>query len=326
LPLARAAPTVARMVERVAVVPVLALCALLGTSCGALRAQTPALGDAKHVTVEIVAEAAGKQVPRIPEPKPGEPPCAAFAIEGRAIAWRVGGAKIDHANALALELQRLATEPKNLVDDPARPGEKTPLPLVIRAPAAAYWRDVAETVDRVIAAGFRDVWCDPSTAPFMPWWVAKGVGDPVRAAHTVVVPRVIYCEFEDRPPAGRPVVYVLQDGRVEIGGVTVFHPQKVDAGKSLREALERLARAGRDRDGSRRFGPAKLELVDTHLLIHADQWAPWGSVRTVAQVATEIRPAFWRLEYAAGEQDFEARLRRGDRFPDPAPDAARDKR
>jgi hypothetical protein len=281
-----------------------------------LGAQAPALGDGKRLTLEVVVEHAGKQVPRIPELKPGEPPCPAFAIEGRRIAWRVGDTKLDDAAALAKELARLAKEPAMLVADPGPAGEKVPMPLVVTAPAAAYWRDVAEAVDAALSARFPDVQCEPSAAPFRPWWIAKSVADPVRAAHTVVVPKIIYNEPDDRATPGRPVVHVLQDGRVEIGGAMVFHPQKADGGKALREALERLARAGRERDGVRQFGQAKVELVDTHLLIHADQWAPWSSVRTVAHLATEIRPAFWRLEYAVTEADYEAFMRRGQRFPD----------
>jgi hypothetical protein len=141
-------------------------------------------------------------------------------------------------------------------------------------------------------------------------------------------PRLIFHEPDDQPPEWRPVLHVLQDGRVELDGATVFHPRKLDGGKVLREALERLAQTARAKVGSKKFGTKQTELVEAHLLIHADQWAPWSSVRQVMQVAVEVRPAFYRLEFAAAQQDFEELFAKSHGFPETRSGAGqkRDKR
>ncbi len=291
--------------------PIVTALACLGTLC----AQAPALGDAEHVVLEVHTLKRGEEVARIAEPKPGEQPLAAFTLQGRELAWRVGERRVEDRAALAAELERLAQRPSFSRADPGNPGSKVQLPVVVKLDESACWRDAVDAVESLLAAGIVDIECVQSSAPFRPRWLPKSSTQAVRGNGASVVPRAVYNEPDDQAPAWRPTVYVLQDGRVEIGGATVFHPRKADGGKSLRAALQRAALAVRDK-GSKRFR-GDCEVLETPLLIHADQWAPWSSVHLAARTATEIRPAFHELDYAVAEHDYEARMRAGERFPDP---------
>jgi hypothetical protein len=296
---------------------IVAMAAMVAIAGTALLAQAP-LGDSPRLTLQVLSMHLGKRVARLPAPKAGKASSSAFTVEGRKVAWRIGEHLVEDGKKLSIELDRVARDPASQRPDPEHPGSKCLMPLVVTAADDVYWRDVAETVDAARAAGFvRIHLVTPREFSVMLW--AKMVDEPVLGDGAVVAPRLVFHEPDDLPPKWRPVGRVLQDGRIEMGGATVFDPAKRDDGKALRAAVERAAANVREHAGAIRFGPQQVELLQPQeaLLIHADQWAPWVSVRAIMEAATAARPAFCRLDYAVADQDLEARLRQGERFPEP---------
>ncbi len=291
-------------------------------------AQVPPLGDTPHVTLEIVTIKAGTEAPRIPEPKAGEKPLAAFTLVDRQIEWRVGKGKFDDLRAVTSELRRLWKDPAAQRDDPADPGSRVPVPLWLRPDDNARWVDVVDAMEAARESVFVEIHLVRSDG-FEPQVAGLAVREPVRGGGTVIAPRAIYTEPDDGAlPKSSLVLHVTQDGRVERGGKTVYDPKRPDDGKALKTLLEGFVRTDPDGFGKRRFGPKEIELSNNYLLVHADKWAPWTSVRDVFRLATRVQPPLYQLYYAAAETDCEARLRAGERFPEPrsAPGGKSDKR
>jgi hypothetical protein len=283
---------------------------------GVVGAQTPPLGDAKHVVLEVLIVAPGKEVPRVAAPKSGELPCTAFAFEGRKLAWRVGDKQAATTDELKRTLYAVCDDRDTWRVDPDDARERVPLPLRVQAGAEARYADVTEAVDAALAAGFREIHLIGAAA-FEPQFVMSTGARPVLDGGATVLPRAIFQEPDDGHLKWRPVLRVDQAGCVSFEGATVFDPRMPDDVKALRAALERCARTDLDGFGTRRFGARRLELSNNYVLLHSDKWTPWSTLRAVARLATEVRPALYQLRFAVAEQDVEARVCAGERFPEP---------
>lgn len=296
--------------------PTILQCIALTATLTSLAAQQPAVtASDPHIEARIQVVDPGRQVPRLPEPKPddGAAARAAFSIEGRKLEWRIGQNVCVDAATVERELQALAAKKSNW-HRPAGAERDEPIPLVIAPDAEVPWIDVLSFYDHAMASRMEFVQL-AEIGPLCHWFVAKGVGDPVADGGAHVVPKIQYNEPDDAPAAWRRVIYVRQTGAVEFDGKPVFDPAKKEDDKPLRDLLAELARRSREKIGSREFGPQKLEICDAELLIHADSWCRYESVHRVLQVAASSKPAFWKFSFACGEYDFEKRLRDGERFP-----------
>lgn len=274
-------------------------------------AQQPALtAEAPHTPVTMRVVAPGTLVPRIPEPKPEDGAAArsAISIEGRKLEWRVGDAVCKEEAEVQRLLEAGAAEWSRRAAAAGQVDREIP-PLLVTPAPDVRWIEVLRLYDLAMATGSHVQLAD--LGPTYHWFLPKGVGEPVRHGGGHVVPKVLFNEPDDRPPAWRPVVVVRQDGSVEYEGKVVFMPARDRDLEKLRALFRDLAAASREHAKLVEFGKERLELTEAEILIDADSWSRYEDVRRVLVIAATSKPAFWRFTFAVGEMDFEAWLRRG---------------
>ena len=275
-------------------------------------AQGSALGEQPHLTIENKVAEPGKPVPRVARPAKDAPAGLreAIALDGRRLSWLVGDKPAISRDALAAQLARDHADPANWREDPRQPDQRQLLPVLIRPSSEARWDDVVDVIDLAYAAGFNSVHL-PDTGAVAILLLVKSVRDPVRGDGLLIVPKAAFSE-PDEPDQWRPVVHVQQDGWIVYDGQRISYAAKDSQGEALARFFAGLAKTAADELGDEPFGEQPNRLLKAELLVQADKWARWPDVHRVLLAATACRPAFWRIAYAVGDVDNEARVRAGE--------------
>ena len=126
----------------------------------------------------------------------------------------------------------------------------------------------------------------------------------------LVLPKAQFIEPDDKPPANRPVINVLQNG-------TVVYNQKVRYdpavhGKNyapIRDMLLEIRKDGTNRGTLKLVDEViagrTVKLIDDPILVRADKWTEWHYVGEVMKQCSMPDIAFWKVELALSEQDKE---------------------
>lgn len=126
----------------------------------------------------------------------------------------------------------------------------------------------------------------------------------------LVLPKALFIEPDDKPPANRPVINVLQNG-------TVVYNQKVRYdpavhGKNyapIRDMLLEIRKDGTNRGTLKLveevIAGRTVKLIDDPILVRADKWTEWHYVGEVMKQCSMPDIAFWKVELALSEQDKE---------------------
>ena len=117
----------------------------------------------QQLVVRIVCDIYGRELPRDPLAQPRveagnqrlvAPP---FRLEGHTVHYEVGPTRVDGVEALEEMLRRMAADQTRWVPDPARPGQRKPMPVVIEPGQGSVVDDVAKVIDAAHHAGVREI-------------------------------------------------------------------------------------------------------------------------------------------------------------------------
>ena len=286
----------------------LSLVATLGWS--SVGAQVPPPTSPPAVPIAIVVEiecaAEGTPVPRATGAGLAQELAIARRWEGRKLRWQIRDQKLDSTEALERALHSLAASPDHVRDSAETPGKKELLPLRIQPGDHTRWRDVVQTFDAACTAGFNEIQFEGVDTP---WFVPKGVDEPVLGDGALIVPKAVFNEPDDRPDQLRPGFDLYQDGRIVHDGATLFTwvAGKEDDLQSLRARLRELRSSLEKKGHLQPRAYDKQQRLDVPFLVRADQWAEWRDVKRLIALASEPEVGFWKLEIAVGEVDHEAK-------------------
>jgi biopolymer transport protein ExbD len=119
----------------------------------------------------------------------------------------------------------------------------------------------------------------------------------------LVLPQAEFSVPDEQPPENRPVVNVMQDGRVKCQGTLYWDPQSPRS--DAETAISRLALHLREFVRATRRDRSRAPLSDEPVLIRADKWTRWEHVATVIEGFRTPSAGFHRLELALSEVDKE---------------------
>ena len=128
----------------------------------------------------------------------------------------------------------------------------------------------------------------------------------------LVLPRAEFSEPDDGPIEQRPVLNVLQSGAIVYRGEVFYDPGK-HKGAELEARAAQLLLSIRSaglanhtlRLTEQASAAGKLTLLDDPILIRADKWAPWRTVRAIMKQCSRPEIAFWKIQLGAAELDRE---------------------
>ena len=133
-----------------------------------------------------------------------------------------------------------------------------------------------------------------------------------RALEELVLPRAEFSEPDEEPPAQRPVLNVLQSGAIVYRGEVFYDPGKHTGAELEARAAQLLLNirsAGLANQTlsltEQASGAGKVQLLDDPILIRADKWAPWRTVRAIMKQCSRPEIAFWKIQLGAAELDRE---------------------
>ncbi len=124
----------------------------------------------------------------------------------------------------------------------------------------------------------------------------------------LVLPKAEFIEPDDQPPAARPIINIMQDGRVVYRGNCYYDPTRApDDWSKLRALLVSFKDEIAKDKTERVVGGRTIEVVNDPILIRADKWTEWHFVAKVMEHCSPPEAAFWKLELALSEVDKEKR-------------------
>jgi len=115
----------------------------------------------------------------------------------------------------------------------------------------------------------------------------------------LVLPKSDFQTPDEPPPGFRPILNILQDGRIIYKQVTYHDPAvHKDNYTKLRELLKTWAHNFM----KRKMDPdLHVELPDDPLLIRADEWTEMHHIAKVMEVCGHKDVQIWRVQLAVGE-------------------------
>ena len=125
----------------------------------------------------------------------------------------------------------------------------------------------------------------------------------------LILPKAEFSLPDEAPPTQRPVVNVMQDGRIKFRGSLKFDPH--DPSLHGPERLAELMRLFRDHFARREnvhrqtTGQGEVTVIDEPVLIRADKWTQWQHVARLFEGALTPDASFWKLELALSDVDRE---------------------
>lgn len=126
----------------------------------------------------------------------------------------------------------------------------------------------------------------------------------------LILPKAQFIEPDDKPPANRPVINVLQNGTVVYNQKVRYDPAVHGKNyKPIREMLLEIRQDGINRGTLKlvdeSIGGKNIKLIDDPILVRADKWTEWNYVGEVMKQCSMPDVAFWKVELALSEQDKE---------------------
>lgn len=127
----------------------------------------------------------------------------------------------------------------------------------------------------------------------------------------LILPKAEYAVPDDKPPDNRPILNIMQDGRVMYKGNEHYNPatQGDNFGTLLALLVNFKNNIAKDKT-QEPIGPGGsiVTVVNDPILIRADKWTEWHYVGKVMEQCSKPEAAFWKLELAMSEDDKEKRL------------------
>jgi hypothetical protein len=129
----------------------------------------------------------------------------------------------------------------------------------------------------------------------------------------LILPKALYAVPDEKPPENRPVVNIMQDGRIVYKGNTKYDPVKdgdnfAGIQGMLIEFRDKIAT--QDTIEKKQVGGTMMTLINDPLLIRADKWTEWHYIGKFMEACVFPQAAFWKLELALSEKDKEEKLAR----------------
>ena len=125
----------------------------------------------------------------------------------------------------------------------------------------------------------------------------------------LILPKAEYITPDDDPPDVRPIINVVQDGRVIYKGKVWFDP---DEGPKSFEKMLKLLLWFKDNvvqdTEDKVIGGKTVKLVNDPVLIRADKWTEWHWIGKLMEQCGKPDAAFWKLELALSEEDKELKM------------------
>lgn len=126
----------------------------------------------------------------------------------------------------------------------------------------------------------------------------------------LILPKAQFIEPDDKPPANRPVINVLQNGTVVYNQKVRYDPMRDGKNyKPIRDMLLEIRQDGVNRGTLKlvdeNIGGRNVKLIDDPILVRADKWTEWNYVGEVMKQCSMPDVAFWKVELALSEQDKE---------------------
>lgn len=124
----------------------------------------------------------------------------------------------------------------------------------------------------------------------------------------LILPKAQYQEPDDDPPDVRPVVNIVQDGRVIYKGKKWYDPtlNSNDYTEMLKLLLYFRENVCEDVAPDPKLGGAIV--VNDPILIRADKWTEWHYIGKLMEQCGKPEAAFWKLELAMSEEDKEVKM------------------
>jgi len=126
----------------------------------------------------------------------------------------------------------------------------------------------------------------------------------------LILPKAQYQVPDDDAPDNRPVINIVQDGRVIYKGDMWYDPD--EHGKNYGTMLELLRffkTSGIAKDiKTETIGGQSVQVVDDPILIRADKWTEWHYIGKLMEQCGKPEAAFWKLELAMSEEDKELKM------------------
>ena len=125
----------------------------------------------------------------------------------------------------------------------------------------------------------------------------------------LILPKAEYAVPDDKPPDNRPILNIMQDGRVMYKGNEHYDPAKHGENfGGLATLLQHFKNNLATDKEDQTIGGRTITLVNDPILIRADKWTEWHYVGKVMEQCAKPEAAFWKLELAMSEDDKEKRL------------------
>lgn len=128
----------------------------------------------------------------------------------------------------------------------------------------------------------------------------------------LILPKAKYAVPDEKPPEQRPVVNVLQDGKIVVRKNVRYDPAvHGDNFGPIQELLLEFKNTIPNLEiEPQTVGGTKMTLINDPLLIRADKWTEWHYVGKLMEACVFPQAAFWKLELAMSEEDKEEKLRK----------------
>ena len=125
----------------------------------------------------------------------------------------------------------------------------------------------------------------------------------------LILPKAIYAVPDENPPEIRPIINIVQDGRMIYHANEYYNP--TTDGDNI-DGIKRLLREWKDTvvtdTEEQTIAGRMVTLVNDPILIRADKWTEWHYVGVFMTACSQPEAAFWKLELAMSEKDKELRL------------------
>ena len=125
----------------------------------------------------------------------------------------------------------------------------------------------------------------------------------------LILPKAEHALAEDKPPSIRPIVNIVQDGRVIYKHNTYFDPEKnAENVDDIRRLLVEWKDTVVTDKKVENIGGRSITVCNDPILIRADKWTEWHWVGLFMTGCSQPEAAFWKIELALSEEDKELKL------------------
>ncbi|MEM7204255.1 MAG: biopolymer transporter ExbD [Planctomycetota bacterium] len=131
----------------------------------------------------------------------------------------------------------------------------------------------------------------------------------------LILPAAEYAVADEDPPETRPVINIMQDGRMIFKGTTFYDPaEHGDNYTTLRPMFtEWRDHIAQEENIKKKTvgGGMTMTVIEEPVLVRADKWTEWHFVGKFMEACTNPEAAYPQLELALSEQDKEEKMLKG---------------